>query len=62
MICFLLLARCLWAGRVCKIHFAHAGQMFMMALCQITGERVFVDGIIGGRYLQIVIVRQDKRV
>ena len=34
----------LTAGRACKIHFAHAAQVFMMTVCQTTDERPFVRG------------------
>jgi len=31
-------------GRVCKTDFAHAGEIIVMSLCQIRGERnVFVN-------------------
>ena len=50
------------AGRVCKIHFAHAGQIFMMALCQITDERAFVEDIISSRLSPTDLDVMQKRV
>jgi len=48
-------------GRVCKIHFAHAGIMAMVSLCQITDELHFAGDAIflrlfpteGARFLQV---------
>jgi len=30
------------SGRVCKIHFAHAGEIIVMSLCQIADEQNFL--------------------